>query len=187
VGRGNIIRIAVAAIAAIFMPVILAGASGGNHIGSAIGAGVLLVILCVFYFLPTLIAGRRGIPNAGSVAVVNIFLGWTCLGWIVALAMAAAGDTRSTQHRVPYPSGPPTNATKKCPDCAETVLSDARVCKHCGYRFAPRAPNAPQELAPRGKSTKVKCHQCQHVQVVPLGKSTFACEICNAKLKRRTT
>src|SRR4051812_19221764 len=28
-------------------------------------------------------------------------------------------------------------ATKPCPDCAETVLADARVCKHCGYRFAP--------------------------------------------------
>jgi hypothetical protein len=26
-------------------------------------------------------------------------------------------------------------ATKKCPDCAETVLADANVCKHCGYRF----------------------------------------------------
>jgi hypothetical protein len=27
--------------------------------------------------------------------------------------------------------------TKTCPDCAETVLVAARVCKHCGYRFAP--------------------------------------------------
>jgi hypothetical protein len=26
--------------------------------------------------------------------------------------------------------------TKKCPDCAETVLADANVCKQCGYRFA---------------------------------------------------
>lgn len=25
--------------------------------------------------------------------------------------------------------------TKKCPDCAETVQADARVCKHCGFRF----------------------------------------------------
>jgi hypothetical protein len=30
--------------------------------------------------------------------------------------------------------------TKKCPDCAETVLADARVCKHCGYRFRGEAP-----------------------------------------------
>lgn len=25
--------------------------------------------------------------------------------------------------------------TKKCPDCAETILADAHICKHCGYRF----------------------------------------------------
>lgn len=24
---------------------------------------------------------------------------------------------------------------KRCPDCAESVLAEARVCKHCGYRF----------------------------------------------------
>jgi hypothetical protein len=27
--------------------------------------------------------------------------------------------------------------TKVCPDCAETVLHSARVCKHCHYRFEP--------------------------------------------------
>ena len=28
---------------------------------------------------------------------------------------------------------------KKCPDCAEYVLIEARVCKHCGFRFEPQA------------------------------------------------
>jgi hypothetical protein len=34
--------------------------------------------------------------------------------------------------------------TKVCPDCAETVLHSARVCKHCHYRFDPplRGSNA---------------------------------------------
>jgi hypothetical protein len=30
---------------------------------------------------------------------------------------------------------PDNRPTKTCPDCAETVLAEARVCKHCGYRF----------------------------------------------------
>lgn len=44
--------------------------------------------------------------------------------WMAGLAIGAAGQ------------GVPTRRTKKCPDCAETVLADARVCKHCGNRFA---------------------------------------------------
>ena len=28
-------------------------------------------------------------------------------------------------------------STKVCPDCAETVLGSARVCKHCQFRFEP--------------------------------------------------
>jgi ribosomal protein S27E len=94
---------------------------------------------------------------------------------------------RSAKQRVPADAsdGRGLAAAKKCPDCAETVLSDARVCKHCGYRFAPNAPAAQQELAP-GTFTKVRCHHCQHVQMVPISLSTFVCEECNAKLKRHT-
>jgi hypothetical protein len=33
-------------------------------------------------------------------------------------------------------------STKQCPECAESVMAAARVCKHCGYRFAPAATEA---------------------------------------------
>jgi Superinfection immunity protein len=58
--------------------------------GAAAGGGALIVILIVIslYFLPTIIAASRKVPNIGSVIVVNLFLGWTFIGWVVALAMA---------------------------------------------------------------------------------------------------
>ncbi|WP_082109829.1 zinc ribbon domain-containing protein [Mycobacterium sp. UM_Kg1] len=78
--------------------------------------------------------------------------------------------------------------TKACPDCAETVLAAARVCKHCGYRFAARPMSAPSKADPQAKpartTSKVRCFHCQHIQVEPLAKSTFLCERCETKLRR---
>ncbi len=62
-------------------------------------AGPVFLLLAVLYFVPTIIAFARGVRNAGSVLVVNLFLGWTLVGWVVALAMAA----RSTDRGSPYP------------------------------------------------------------------------------------
>ncbi|GAA2242787.1 hypothetical protein GCM10010430_25480 [Kitasatospora cystarginea] len=53
---------------------------------------VFLVVGVVVYFVPTLVAFLRGTLNKGSVLVVNLFLGWTFLGWVVALAMSFSGS-----------------------------------------------------------------------------------------------
>ena len=47
----------------------------------------LLIVLLV-YFVPTLVAMIREVPNRWSVVVINALLGWTLIGWAVALAMA---------------------------------------------------------------------------------------------------
>jgi hypothetical protein len=52
--------------------------------------------LIIFYFLPTIIAAIRKNNNIGQVAVINVFLGWTGIGWIIALAMAAGNGRSST-------------------------------------------------------------------------------------------
>lgn len=49
-----------------------------------------LFTLFVLYWLPTLIAVARRTHSALGVAVVNFFLGWTVIGWIVALIWALA-------------------------------------------------------------------------------------------------
>lgn len=52
-----------------------------------------LAFLVGLYFLPTMVAMDRNVVNKWSVAVVNGFLGWTLLGWVVALAMALRTQT----------------------------------------------------------------------------------------------
>ena len=48
------------------------------------------VILAALYLLPTVIAFKRRTSIRGVVAVTNIFLGWTAVGWIASLALAFA-------------------------------------------------------------------------------------------------
>ncbi|KJK59256.1 membrane protein [Saccharothrix sp. ST-888] len=55
------------------------------------GVSVFLIVGLVMYFVPTVIAFLRGTRNKGAVLVVNLFLGWTFIGWVVALAMSFGG------------------------------------------------------------------------------------------------
>jgi uncharacterized membrane protein len=60
------------------------------------GFGVLLVVLIglAAYFAPTIVAFARQHHQANTVLVINLFLGWTFIGWVVALAMAVGAVER---------------------------------------------------------------------------------------------
>ncbi len=72
----------------------LASSSGG---GVAVVTLLLVVVGIGFYFLPTVVAVTRKVTNQGSILVVNFFLGWTFLGWVVALAMACRTSNMNSQ------------------------------------------------------------------------------------------
>ncbi len=40
------------------------------------------------YFLPAIIAAARQTHNATGILVLNLFLGWTIIGWFVALLLS---------------------------------------------------------------------------------------------------
>lgn len=40
------------------------------------------------YFLPSLIAVARRTHNATGIFLLNLFLGWTGIGWVIALLMS---------------------------------------------------------------------------------------------------
>jgi hypothetical protein len=52
-------------------------------------AAIAVILVIGLYFLPVLVGATRSVPNIGSIAVINFFLGWTFIGWVVAMAMAS--------------------------------------------------------------------------------------------------
>jgi hypothetical protein len=46
----------------------------------------------VMYFLPTIIAAIRSKRDTLAIFLLNLFLGWSVIGWIVALIWAAKND-----------------------------------------------------------------------------------------------
>jgi hypothetical protein len=67
---------------------------------------ITLSILFLMYFLPTIIAAHRGHGVAG-ILVLNLFLGWTVIGWLALLLWSLISAPR---YAVVYPSPyyPPT-------------------------------------------------------------------------------
>jgi len=63
------------------------------------------------YFIPSfVVALRQPHRYSGPVYVINIFAGWTGIGWVVALALAAAQPSATTVIQPPewQPPPPPT-------------------------------------------------------------------------------
>ncbi|MCK4463198.1 MAG: superinfection immunity protein [Candidatus Omnitrophica bacterium] len=48
---------------------------------------ISLTVIC-FYFLPTLIAINRNNVNKLAIGVLNLLLGWTLIGWVIAIVWA---------------------------------------------------------------------------------------------------
>ncbi len=46
------------------------------------------LILTFLYFIPAVVAFRRKHQNATPIMVLNVFLGWTILGWVASLIWA---------------------------------------------------------------------------------------------------
>jgi hypothetical protein len=46
----------------------------------------------VMYFLPTILAIIRNKRDVAAILLLNLFLGWSVIGWVVALIWAAKTD-----------------------------------------------------------------------------------------------
>ncbi len=54
----------------------------------------ILCAACAIYFLPTIVASGRRHRNGGAIFIINLFFGWTLLGWVLALAWANTANVK---------------------------------------------------------------------------------------------
>jgi Superinfection immunity protein len=45
-------------------------------------------VLTLGYLAPWAVAAGRGRPDSGRIGMINLFTGWTVIGWIAALGLA---------------------------------------------------------------------------------------------------
>lgn len=93
------------------------------------GAGIgMLVFLGILYFIPAFVAAGRAHPNTGSILALNLLLGWSVLGWVAALVWSLSAIAERPEAA--------TRKHKRCQFCAEDILREAVVCKHCHRNVA---------------------------------------------------
>lgn len=84
-----------------------------------------LLFLTLCYFLPAIIG--RDKRDAAGIFFLNLFLGWTVIGWVIALIWACAAEPYRRVHLIPVAS-----TGRFCCQCGNLTYPGAHFCTFCG-------------------------------------------------------
>jgi hypothetical protein len=93
------------------------------------GLGLLIILgVFVFYMLPTVICNVRKTEHQDAIALINLLLGWTVLGWIAALIWAIVEKPRTWLVK---------ENRQTCQACKSLIHEQATICPHCRTAVEP--------------------------------------------------
>lgn len=84
-----------------------------------------LAFLLLVYFLPAVIGRHK--RDAAGIFLLNLFLGWTFIGWVIALVWACAAEPYVPVRYVPVAVG-----GRYCCQCGSLSYPGAHYCTCCG-------------------------------------------------------
>jgi len=84
-----------------------------------------LLFLTFLYFLPAIIG--RDKRDASGIFLLNLFLGWTLIGWFIALIWARAAERYVPVRLIPVSAG-----GRFCCQCGSIACHGAHYCTACG-------------------------------------------------------
>jgi hypothetical protein len=67
--------------------------------GDTLQGMIILAMALAIYLAPTIIAAARRHRSEGAVFALNLFLGWTFVGWVAALVWALTYQPRKGEAR----------------------------------------------------------------------------------------
>ena len=94
---------------------------------------IFLIVPLFLYFLPAFLARKRS--DFTAIFVLNLFAGWTFIGWIIALVWAlSSGEQRqvAVPAQLGAPPQPASGTSFFCSVCGKSCEAGARFCSSCG-------------------------------------------------------
>ena len=92
---------------------------------------VFIFLGILVYFLPAINGYTRKHPKRDLILLVDLLLGWSLIGWLIALIWSYSGPNYSKVKII------------KCPHCGGDIEASYTTCKHCGKSTEELQPYVP--------------------------------------------